>query len=72
MQNRISKPCTCSFQNKPIVVKEEEVEVHYSVSPKGRKTGNVSKPKESIRDSIKRVMHLRKANPSTNQIRYSK
>lgn len=54
------------------MVKEEEVEVHYSVSPKGRKTGNVSKPKESIRDSIKRVMHLRKANPSTNQIRYSK
>lgn len=56
---------------KPIVVKEG-VEIHYSVSPKGRKIGNVSKPKESISDSIKRVMHLRKANPSTNQIRYSK
>ena len=54
---------------KPIMVKEE---VHYSVSPKGRKTENISKPKESIRDSIKRVMHLRKANPSTNHIRYSK
>lgn len=71
MESQSSKPCTCSFLTKPIVVKEE-IEVHNSVSPKGRKTGNVSKPKESIRDSIKRVMHLRKANPSTNQIRYSK
>lgn len=56
---------------KPIVVKEG-VEIHYSVSPKARKTGNVLKPKESIRDSIKRVIRLRRANPSTNQIRYSK
>ena len=56
---------------KPIVAKEG-VEVHYSVNPTGRKRGNVLKPKDSIRDSLQRIMRLKKANPSTNQIRYSK
>lgn len=56
---------------KPIVAKEG-VEVHYSVSPTGRKRGNVLKPKDSIRDSLQRIMRLKKANPSTNQIMYSK
>lgn len=56
---------------KPIVEKEG-VEIHYSVSPIGRKTVNVLNPKVSVRDSLKRIMRLRNTDSSTNQIRYSK